>query len=179
MELCVLVCHLNPHLRELCKAGDEIHKSKYIQAGKCPQDRPRKVRSLVLRRQQCCNLEGTTYAARERLRVADRTAARLRHAATVVSWQPMAQTDSGVSVRERVIRVLAETQHIEPSTIQPESTFEALGIDSFDGINILFAIESEFDISVPDDEAKKLRGVQDIIDGVEKLLNARASAATQ
>jgi acyl carrier protein len=91
----------------------------------------------------------------------------------------MAQTDSGVSVRERVIRVLAETQHIEPPTIQPESTFEALGIDSFDGINILFAIESEFDISVPDDEAKKLRGVQDIIDGVEKLLNARASAARQ
>jgi hypothetical protein len=32
---------------------------------------------------------------------------------------------------------------------------------------------------VADDEAKKLRGVQDIIDGVEKLLHARASAATQ
>jgi acyl carrier protein len=81
------------------------------------------------------------------------------------------------SIAARVIRVLAETQHIEPSTIRAESTFQELGIDSFDGINVLFAIESEFDIHVPDEAAKQLRSVQDIIDGVEKLSAAKADAA--
>ena len=80
-------------------------------------------------------------------------------------------------IEERVIRVLAETQQIDSQKITPCSTFEELGIDSFDGINVLFAIESEFDISVPDDEAKKLRGVGDIIQGVEKLLALKKSAA--
>jgi acyl carrier protein len=48
-----------------------------------------------------------------------------------------------------------------------------LKIDSLDGLNLLFAVESEFDIQVPDDEAKSLRSVQDIINGVNKLLAAK------
>ena len=80
-------------------------------------------------------------------------------------------------IEERVIRVLAETQQIAPQKITPCSTFDELGIDSFDGINVLFAIESEFDISVPDDEAKNLRGVGDTVQGVEKLLALKKSAA--
>ncbi len=84
-------------------------------------------------------------------------------------------TDDGIA--GRVIRVLAETQHLDVSTIRAESTFEELGIDSFDGINVLFAIESEFDINVPDEAAKQLRSVQDIIAGVETLTAAKAKAA--
>ncbi len=81
------------------------------------------------------------------------------------------------SITERVIRVLAETQHIDASTISAGSTFQELGIDSFDGINILFAVESEFDVSVPNEAAKQLRSVQDIIDGVETLTAAKTRAA--
>ena len=80
-------------------------------------------------------------------------------------------------IEKRVIRVLAETQQIDSQKITPCSTFEELGIDSFDGINVLFAIESEFDISVPDDEAKNLRGVGDTVQGVEKLLALKKSTA--
>ena len=80
-------------------------------------------------------------------------------------------------IEQRVIRVLAETQQIDSQKITPCSTFEELGIDSFDGINVLFAIESEFDISVPDDEAKNLRGVGDTVQGVEKLLALKKSSA--
>ncbi len=71
---------------------------------------------------------------------------------------------------QRVIRVIAETQRIPPESISPDSTFEELQIDSLDGINILFAIENEFGINVPDDAAKSLRGVRDMAAGVEKLL---------
>ena len=73
-------------------------------------------------------------------------------------------------VGRRVIAVIAETQQIDEAKIRPESTFEELGIDSFDGVNILFGIESEFDIHVPDEAAKTLRGVDDVIQGVIDLL---------
>ena len=78
-------------------------------------------------------------------------------------------------VEKRVIQVIAETQQIDPKNVTRCSTFAELDIDSFDGINVLFAIESEFDISVPDDDAKQLRGIADVIDGVEKLLAAKQS----
>ena len=73
-------------------------------------------------------------------------------------------------VMSRVIRVIAETQRVSEDTIKPDSTFEELKIDSLDGINIVFAIENEFNINVPDDAAKSLRSVRDVADGVEKLV---------
>jgi acyl carrier protein len=73
-------------------------------------------------------------------------------------------------VISRVMRVIAETQRIPLETVRPDSTFEELKIDSLDGINIVFAIENEFNINVPDDAAKSLRSVRDVAEGVEKLL---------
>jgi acyl carrier protein len=73
-------------------------------------------------------------------------------------------------ILRRVIQVIADTQRIPVDSISPESTFEELKIDSLDGINILFAIENEFNINVPDDAAKSLRGVRDMAAGVEKLI---------
>jgi acyl carrier protein len=76
-------------------------------------------------------------------------------------------------IEQQVIRLVADTQKIDLAEIRPESTFEELKIDSLDGLNLLFAVESEFDIQVPDDEAKSLRSVQDIINGVNRLLAAK------
>lgn len=70
----------------------------------------------------------------------------------------------------RVISVIAATQHIPAEKITPESTFQELGIDSLDGINILFALENEFNINIPDDEAQNIRAVRDAIEGVRKLV---------
>ena len=73
-------------------------------------------------------------------------------------------------VLRRVIRVIAETQHISEDQITRDSTFEQLGIDSLDGINILFGVENEFGINVPDDAAKGIRSVRDMAEGVERLI---------
>jgi acyl carrier protein len=70
----------------------------------------------------------------------------------------------------RVMRIIAETQRIAPEKVTADSTFEELQIDSLDGINILFAIENEFNINVPDEAAKSLRTVRDMAAGVEKLI---------
>lgn len=77
----------------------------------------------------------------------------------------------------RVIAVIAKTQHLPLEKITPESTFEELGIDSLDGINILFALESEFDISIPDEAAKEIRSIRHMVEGVAKLLEGGAGTA--
>jgi acyl carrier protein len=72
---------------------------------------------------------------------------------------------------ERVRRIIASTQHLPEEKVTAESTFQELGIDSLDGINILFAVESEFNINIPDEAAQSIRSVQDVVEGIAKLLN--------
>lgn len=74
---------------------------------------------------------------------------------------------------ERVIAVIAKAQHISPDSVSIDSTFEELKIDSLDGINVVFAIEEEFNIEIPDDQAKLIRVVRDVVDGVDKLVAAK------
>jgi len=70
----------------------------------------------------------------------------------------------------RVIEVIARTQKLPLETVTLDKTFEDLKIDSLDGINILFALESEFKIDIPDEPARQMRSVHDAAEGVKKLL---------
>jgi acyl carrier protein len=82
----------------------------------------------------------------------------------------------------RVISVIAETQKIPPEKITLDSTFEELNIDSLDGINLLFALENEFNVNIPDEGVQGLRGVREMIEALEKLLSggpAEAGATAQ
>jgi acyl carrier protein len=79
----------------------------------------------------------------------------------------------------RVIQVIAKTQHLPPESITIEQTFAELKFDSLDGMNILFAIENEFDISIPDDQAVQIKSVREMVEGIEKLLAAKHAAAVQ
>jgi acyl carrier protein len=71
---------------------------------------------------------------------------------------------------ERVIKIIADTQHMAVEKIQADSSFQELGIDSLDGINILFAVENEFNINIPDEAAQTIRSVREMVDGIEKLI---------
>jgi acyl carrier protein len=75
----------------------------------------------------------------------------------------------------RITSVIAKTQHLEPETVSIDSTFEELKIDSLDGINLLFALESEFDVDIPDDAARQIKSVRQMAEGIEKLLAAKAT----
>lgn len=72
------------------------------------------------------------------------------------------------------MEVITKTQRLAPGTVTPASTFEELKIDSLDGINILFALENEFDINIPDEEARQIRSVAEMVAGVEQLLAAKS-----
>lgn len=78
---------------------------------------------------------------------------------------------------QRVFSVIAATQRIAADTITIDSTFEELGIDSMDGVNILFALENEFNITIPDEAAKSIRSVRQAVEGVESLLSGSAGSA--
>jgi len=77
-------------------------------------------------------------------------------------------------VLERVLRTLADTQKLPLEKVTPQSTFEELGIDSLDGINILFALENEFDINIPDESARLVKDIHQLAEGVQKLIDAKA-----
>ena len=70
----------------------------------------------------------------------------------------------------RVVRVVTETQKLPPGKVTAGSSFEELGIDSLDGINIIFGLESEFNVNIDDEQARQVRDVQGLADGIEKLL---------
>jgi acyl carrier protein len=73
---------------------------------------------------------------------------------------------------QRVLRIIAETQRKDPAQVNIDSSFEELGIDSMDGVNIVFALENEFNINVPDEDVRTIRNVRDMVEGVSKLVEA-------
>jgi acyl carrier protein len=77
---------------------------------------------------------------------------------------------NGDELTGRVLRIIAETQRKDPAQVTIDSTFEELGIDSMDGVNIVFALENEFNINVPDEDVKTIRNVRDMVEGVSRLV---------
>ncbi len=77
------------------------------------------------------------------------------------------------SIQDRVLRVIATTKRVPLETVKPESSFEALGIDSLDRLNILFDLESEFDIEIDDGDAKQVISIPQMVDGVSLLVRAK------
>jgi acyl carrier protein len=87
-------------------------------------------------------------------------------------------TEINTDVFERVRKVIAKHMRVPPETITPESTFAELGIDSLDGVNLLFEIEDEFDISIEDEQARSISSIPEMVAGIEKLLAAKATAVS-
>ena len=80
------------------------------------------------------------------------------------------------TVQDRALGVIAASKRIPLESVHPESTFESLGIDSLDRLNILFDLESEFGIEIDDEEAKKVTTVQQMVEGIEGLLARKAAS---
>lgn len=77
------------------------------------------------------------------------------------------------TVAERVIRVFSEFKKVPPEQIRPETTFEELGFDSLDGLNLIFELEEEFNVSVPDDKVQSMKSVREVVEGMEELTKDR------
>ena len=77
---------------------------------------------------------------------------------------------------DKIIAIVANTKRVAPETIRPEATFEELGIDSLDRINILFEVENEFNIDVPDEEVRTIKTVNDMIERLNAFIQQQKGA---
>ena len=72
---------------------------------------------------------------------------------------------------EKVRDISADQLSIDPAQIVPEATFtEDLGADSLDAVEMVMAVEEEFDISVPDEALESIKTVADLLALVEEYL---------
>ncbi len=83
-------------------------------------------------------------------------------------------------IEQRVIGAIARSKRIDAATIRPETTFEELGMDSLDAIELLFEIEEEFDLTVEDEAVQGKETVGQVIEAVREALagGGGAPAAT-
>ncbi len=73
------------------------------------------------------------------------------------------------SIEERVKGVVIEQLGVKPEEVTMEASFvEDLGADSLDTVELVMALEEEFDTEIPDEEAEKITSVQMAIDYVTK-----------
>jgi acyl carrier protein len=99
-----------------------------------------------------------------------------------VSWQglccgnagaefppPRKQESVGMSsLEEQVRKVIAEKLNVGEEQITPAANFvDDLGADSLDTVELVMALEEEFDIEIPDEEAEKIHTFQDVLDYIK------------
>lgn len=71
---------------------------------------------------------------------------------------------SDKSIEERVKEIIVDQLGVSADQVTLEAKFvEDLGADSLDTVELVMALEEEFDIEVPDDEAEKLQAVKDVV----------------
>ncbi|MCX8084867.1 MAG: acyl carrier protein [Calditerrivibrio sp.] len=74
-------------------------------------------------------------------------------------------------VASRVKKIIAEQLNIDEAQVKPEASFiDDLGADSLDTVELIMALEEEFDIEIPDDVAEKIKTVGDAIDHISKIV---------
>lgn len=76
----------------------------------------------------------------------------------------------------KVVAALAAVKHIPAERISVDSSLEDLQLDSLDNVTLLFELEKQFDISIPDEQLRSLRSVRDVVDGVARLSGHTESA---
>jgi acyl carrier protein len=79
----------------------------------------------------------------------------------------MATSSTAAALAEEVTRVICDHFEVNPAQVTRQMRFqEDLGADSLDLVELVMKLEEVFDITVPDDEAQKIKTVGDAIDDV-------------
>jgi acyl carrier protein len=73
----------------------------------------------------------------------------------------------------KVQEVVADKLDVDASKITPEASFtNDLGADSLDVVELVMALEEEFEVEIPDEEAEKLQTVQSVVDYIKTKVKA-------
>ncbi|BDX06645.1 acyl carrier protein [Planctobacterium marinum] len=70
-----------------------------------------------------------------------------------------------MSIEDRVTKIIVEQLGVKEEEVKPEASFvDDLGADSLDTVELVMALEEEFDTEIPDEEAEKITTVQSAVD---------------
>lgn len=74
-----------------------------------------------------------------------------------------------MAMNPKIKEIIVEQLGVDPEKVKPEANFiDDLGADSLDIVELVMAMEEEFDIEIPDEDAEKLRTVNDVVGYLEK-----------
>jgi len=80
-----------------------------------------------------------------------------------------------MAVAERVKSIIAAQLGVNENEIKPESSFvEDLGADSLDTVELVMALEEEFSIEIPDEDAEKMTTVGEAVKYIENKISTKA-----
>jgi len=78
----------------------------------------------------------------------------------------------GKSIEERVKNIIVEQLGVEPEQVKPEAQFvNDLGADSLDTVELIMALEEEFDIEIPDEQAEKIKTVGEALEHIKSKVS--------
>ena len=81
-------------------------------------------------------------------------------------------------IADRIVEIIAKEAKLDAAKLTLDTRLEELKIESLDLVQILFAIEDEYDVYVPyNDEAYKLETLRDVVDGVNRLIAEKQGEA--
>ncbi|MGC1783468.1 MAG: acyl carrier protein [Acidobacteriaceae bacterium] len=74
-----------------------------------------------------------------------------------------------MAVEEKVKQIIVEQLQVDEAEVTPTASFqEDLGADSLDVVELVMQFEEAFDMEIPDEEAEKIKTVQDAVDYIKK-----------
>ncbi len=76
-------------------------------------------------------------------------------------------------IEEKVKEIICEQLNVSPEDVVPGASFvDDLGADSLDQVELIMAMEEEFEISIPDEDAEKIATVKDALEYIKKAIGA-------
>lgn len=74
-----------------------------------------------------------------------------------------------MAVQDKITEIIVEQLGVKPEEVTPEASFvDDLGADSLDTVELVMALEEEFGVEIPDEDAEKIQTVGDAIKYVEE-----------
>ena len=79
-----------------------------------------------------------------------------------------------MAVQDKITEIIVEQLGVKPEEVVPEASFvDDLGADSLDTVELVMALEEEFGIEIPDEDAEKIQSVGDAIRYIEEKAGAK------